>query len=41
MEKLSDEIASKVNEIGSIFRNLPDEVCDEIIGYFFTCTGSS
>ena len=36
MEKFSDEIVDKVNEIGSIFRNLPDEVCDEIIGFLFT-----
>lgn len=36
MEKISDEIIEKVNEIGSIFRCLPDEVCGEIIGFFFS-----
>ena len=30
------EIFEKAEEIGAIFHNLPDEVCDEIIGYFFT-----
>jgi len=36
MENLSDEVLSEINKIGSIFHNLPDEVCDEIIGHFFT-----
>jgi len=30
------EFISKANEIVALFDTLPDEICDEIVGYFFT-----